>query len=278
MGRGMLAAVMWLALSPCRGAEPADSIDSAFARLYRFHFAGAHGVLDRHLAAHPNDPLGPAVRSAVYLFQELDRLGVLEAEFFAEDRRLLNRKRPAPDPDIRLALLRAVEQARMRATATLAREPADRDALFAMCLVTGVMADYTALVERRHFSSLSHGRESQGYALRLLRADPGFHDAYLTTGINEYLIGSLPFFLRWFVRFDQVEGDKRQAVQNLELVARSGRYFGPFARILLAIIHLREKDAPEAKKQLAEFARDYPENPLVRRELARLSSRMRGPN
>jgi hypothetical protein len=83
----------------------------------------------------------------------------------------------------------------------------------------------------------------------------------------------VPFFVRWVLRFDETKGSKNQAVANLEKVARGGQYFRPFAKILLAIIHLREKRYLDAETQLAELNREYPENPLFKREMDKLAKR-----
>ena len=86
------------------------------------------------------------------------------------------------------------------------------------------------------------------------------------------MVGSLPFFLRWFIHFDNVQGSKEQGVKNLELVVREGHYFKPFAKILLAIIDLREKRPRDSEKLLETLAHDYPSNPLFRKELARITT------
>ena len=67
-----------------------------------------------------------------------------------------------------------------------------------------------------------------------------------------------------------------QAFQHLTLVARSGHYFRPFAKILLAIGYLREGQPRESQVQLSELVREFPENPLFRKELARISDGLRG--
>lgn len=259
------------------GAWPALAettlIDQALDRLYRHDFAAAHSILQEYVGRHPQDPLGYSMRAAAYLFSELDRLMILESEFFGDDRRILEKKKPKPDPAVRAALYDSIDKARRLSTAALAGNPRDRNALFAFSVVTGVQVDYLALVEKRQFASLSYARESQAWAVKLLAVDPEFYDAYVTTGISEYLLGSMPFFVRWFLRFDQAQGSKAQAVKNLEIVAARGRYFRPFARIVLAAIHLREKRLPAAQMQLAELNREFPENPLFKRELDKLASR-----
>ena len=54
---------------------------------------------------------------------------------------------------------------------------------------------------------------------QLLKLDPKFYDAYLTAGFSEYVLGSLPFFVRWFVHWENVNGSKEAGKQHLELAA-----------------------------------------------------------
>ncbi len=260
------------ALAPALPA--ADPIQEAFERLYNFDFPGAHAILDRHLAQHPEDAMGYSVRAGVLLFSELDRLGIMEAEFFTDDRRIADdKKKLKPDAAIRTRFFQAVETAQFRARSTLATRPDDTNALYAFCWVQGMMVDYTALVDKKQIAALSLAKRSNACAQRLIKAHPEMHDAYVTVGFTEYLVGSLPFFIRWFVRFEGVEGNKQTGMQIVQKAAQSARYLGPFAKILLSVAYLREKKPQECQRLLSEFNRDYPENRLVRRELAKLSSR-----
>ena len=130
---------------------------------------------------------------------------------------------PQPDPGIRKQFLQAVDDAQNRARS--GAEDSIRttaDALFA-CAWSGDLTDYMALVEKRQISSLSPAKRSNTYAQRLLKLDPKFYDAYLTAGFSEYMVGSLPFFIRWFVHFDNVNGDKERGVQQ----PRAGGARGP---------------------------------------------------
>ena len=251
--------------------EPAE-IGQAFQRLYNFNFPAAHQVLNGYIATHPQEPLPYAVRASAHLFFELDRLGILEGEFFVDDNRIAEKKKLKPDPEIRAQFLKAVEDAQSRATAVLKAHPQDHDALFAMCITQGVTTDYMALVEKRQIKSLTPAKSSNRYAQELLRLDPKFYDAYLTTGITEYMVGSLPFFVRWFVHFDNVQGSKEQGLKNLQLVADHGHYLRPFAKILLGIAYMREKNPRQTEVLLAELTRDYPANPLLRRELGKVQA------
>jgi hypothetical protein len=256
---------------PGVGERPTAEIDQAFTRMYNTDFRGAHSHLDRYVAAQPDDPLGYALRGSAYIFSELDRLGILESEFFSDDKRIIEKKGLKPDPEVRQRLFGAIGDAQSRATKVLAEHPDDQNALFAMAITNGVVMDYTALVEKKQLGSLAPAKRANGYAQQLLKLNPKFYDAYLTTGLSEYLLGSLPFYVRWFVHFDGVNGSKNQGIENLQIVARSGHYLRPFAKILLSVVYLREKQPEETHKLLAALASEYPENSLLRKELAKVS-------
>lgn len=270
----LLAGATAACLAEPAGERPTGEIDLAFARLYNTDFPGAHAHLDRYVSAEPADPLGYAMRASAYLFSELDRLGILESEFFGDDKRIIEKKKLKPDPAVREQFTRALEDARVRATKILTANPADQNALFSMAVTQGVLMDYTALIDKRQLSSLSSARSASNYAQQLLKINPQFIDAYLTTGLTEYLLGSLPFFVRWFVHFDGVNGSKTQGIDNLQLVARSGHYLRPFAKILLAMVYLREKQPRETQKLLAALTAEFPENPLLRKELIKVSEQV----
>ncbi len=192
-----------------------------------------------------------------------------------DDNKIAEKKKKLdPDPENRAKFVRAVNDAESRVDAALKVDPNDRQALFAMCIAQGVTTDYMAFVEKKQISSLSVAKRSNSYAQRLLKLDGKFYDAYLTAGITEYMLGSLPFFVRWFVKFDNVDGNKQKGVERLQLVAREGHYFKPFAKILLSIIALREKRPHDAQQFLIELARDYPDNQLFRKELNKLNSKV----
>jgi hypothetical protein len=257
-------------------SQSSDPFQRIFARLYNYDFAGAHSLLDRQMEADPEHPLVYSVRAVAHLFSEMDRLNILEADFFLNDDNMVDGHghRQKPDPEVKRALLAALDQARTKSLTRLSVDSNDRTALFAMCMTSGVAADYAGFVERRQWKGVSLSRKTNRYAQQLLRLDPPVYDAYTNVGSCEYVIGSLPFFIRWFVRFENIEGNKQKGIEALNLVARHGAYYGPFARILLAVVSLREGRQEDARKILAQLSLEYPENTLITRELSRITDRI----
>jgi hypothetical protein len=250
----------------------ATSLDYGFSRLYNLDFASAHQVFVSWEREHPDDPLGPVCDAAGFLFSEFNRLGVLEAEFYADDRTFEARKQRTPDSTVRDHFYAALDQADGEARSRLAKNPKDRDALFALTMSSGLKADYAALIEKHNLTSLHYTKEATAWAQRLLAVDPDCYDAHLATGVSQYIVGSMAAPIRWLVRLGGVSGDKQKGISELQLTAQRGHYLAPFARILLAIAYVREKDKPRARELLVSLRDEFPQNPLFTREIARLDT------
>ena len=76
--------------------------------------------------------------------------------------------------------------------------------------------------------------------------------------------------LRWMLRFGGVAGDKAGGIAELQTTATQGYLLAPFARILLAIAYVRDKELSRARELLLALQRDFPDNTLFARELTRL--------
>ncbi len=246
------------------------SLDSGFHFLYDLDFEHAHQAFAAWQQQYPENPLGPACEAAALLFSEFNRLGVLESQFYQDDKAFQARHQFSPDPALRERFDAAIDQAEKWAQVRLAKDNKNRDALFAMTMASGLRADYAALIEKRNLTSLHYTKQAMGWAQQLLAVDPTCYDAHLATGVSQYIVGSMPAPVRWLVRLGGVSGDKQAGIHELQITAERGQYLAPFARILLAIAYVREKDKPRARELLVTLRNDFPQNPLFAREISRL--------
>jgi hypothetical protein len=151
----------------------------------------------------------------------------------------------------------------------LTANPNNRDALLALVLANGLRSDYAAMIEKRNLASRGYMKTSRRLAQHLLELDPSCYDAYLAVGIENYLLGAAPAPVRWFLHLGGAETDMHVGVERLKLTAAHGRYLAPFARLLLAVA-LRDHDRTTARTLLAGLSREFPDNQLYGRELARI--------
>src|ERR1017187_2519025 len=129
---------------------------------------------------------------------------------------------------------------------------------------------FAALIEKRNLASLHYTKEATAWAQQLLAADPTCYDAHLASGVSRYIIGSMAAPVRWVLRLGGIAGDKAGGMAELQTTAAQGHLLAPFARILLAIAYVREKDLPRARELLLALQKDFPDNTLFGRELTRL--------
>jgi hypothetical protein len=185
-------------LSPISAAlSPALPLELGYRHMYNLEFSDAHTTFQAYQRAHPDDPLGPTSDAAAYVFDEFNRLGVLQTQLFVDDEKFKGRQKPAPDPAARENFNRAIAKSQELADAILKRSPNDRNALLATVLNLGLQSDYLALVEKRDLASLSYTKRAGLMAERLLAIDPTCYDAYLAIGVEDYVLGLKPAPVRW---------------------------------------------------------------------------------
>ncbi len=254
-------------------AKPQALLDRGYAGLYNLDFAGAQRDFAKWEADHPEDPVGPVSEAAGLLFSEFNRLGVLEAPFYESDGAFTDRPKLSPDPGLRDKFQDAIGRAQRLARARLGKDAKDRDALFAMTLASGLQADYAALIEKRNLASLRYTKEAAASAQQLLDVCNDCYDVLLATGFSKYVIGSMAAPVRWILRLGGLPADKEGGISDLQKTAEHGHYLAPFARILLAIAYVREKDKEKAVQLLSGLQTQFPGNNLFPREIARLEKK-----
>jgi tetratricopeptide (TPR) repeat protein len=247
-------------------------LDAGFNFLYELKPEQAHQQFEAWEKSHPQDPLGSASEAAAFLFEECYRQGVLTSEFFLNDKRFFGKIPLKPNPRLRAAFFAADQKAQNLAQFELNTNPNDPNALFAMSLSLGMQADYASLIDKRQLDSLKKIREADAYSKRLLRVAPDAADAYLGLGTANYIIGSLPGLKKFFLGFAGIHGNRKLGIRQLEIAANRGHYLRPFAKILLAMVALRERKPEVARTQLKELVAEFPQNPLFASELTKLNS------
>jgi hypothetical protein len=264
-------------ISPIRAADSnlphSEDVYQGWLKMYDLEFDEAHRIFGQWTQNHPADPLGPASDAAAYLFSELARLGALESELFVDGARFADRKKLQSNPQVRLHFTHQINQADHLADATLQKSPNDANALFVKSLTYGLRADYAALVDKQNLTALIFTREGRPYGDKLLLVDPGAFDAYLGSGVENYLLSLKAAPLRILLRLTGSRIDRDKGLEQLRMTALHGYYLEPFAKLLLAVAALRDKNPEQAADLLRGLHDRFPNNGLYSMELDRISSK-----
>lgn len=264
--------VVWLAALPCLAGSVTSipAVESGYRQMYNLDFGEAHKTFAAWERDHPKDPIGAVSNAAAYLFAEFDRLNILHSEFFVEDSMFRHRPKVSADPAVRKAFDDEISKTQQLSDAILANSPRDTDAMFVKIMALGLRADFVALIDRHYLDSLSVLKSSRATAEKLLKIEPAYYDAYLAVGVENYMLSLKAAPIRWFLQLNGAETDRDRGIQNLRLTAEKGHYLSPYARLLLAVAALRNKDKAQARDILSKLVIEFPHNRLYSEELARL--------
>jgi hypothetical protein len=248
----------------------ASPLELGYRQMYDLQFEEAHKTFGNYVRLQPSDPVGPASDAAAYLFAEMDRLQILQSEFFVHDDNFRHPKKLYPDRTARQSFDAAAARAEKLSATTLAASPQDRNALFASVLVNGLRSDFDGLIDKRYLSALTLVKNGRQMAEKLLAIDPTFYDAHLAIGVENYMLSLKAAPMRWFLQLAGAETDRNRGLDRLKLTAAKGNYLKPYARLLLAVAALRDMDRLQAREILTDLNRQFPHNHLYADELARI--------
>jgi predicted Zn-dependent protease len=129
-------------------------------------------------------------------------------------------------------------------------------------------ANYLFMVDKSYIAALRAGNKARRYSDELRAIDPQYVDAYLVAGVQEYVVGSLPWAVRALVALGGIHGNKEKGRGWVERVADEGDALQTEARVLLALLYRRERRPLDAAKVLEGLIEQFPRNYVLRLELA----------
>ena len=155
-----------------------------------------------------------------------------------------------------------IRQALAATRARLVKNSKDIEALYYNASALGIRAAYGTSVKRSFARSISDANDSVQIQRQVIKLDPEYVDAYLSIGLYEYVIDSLPFGWRVLARFAGLKGSKSKGIEHLELVTRQGKYTADDARVVLLGIYSKENQLDRALEIISYMAKQYPRNYL----------------
>ncbi|HSE97835.1 MAG TPA: hypothetical protein VLD57_06145 [Blastocatellia bacterium] len=158
--------------------------------------------------------------------------------------------------------------------ARLERDAKDVEALYYQAAAVGLRAGYNVTVKRSFRRAIGDANESIQLQKKVIKLDPEYVDAYMSIGLYEYVIDSLPWVWRTLARLAGLTGSKQKGIEHLELVAERGKYASDDARVLLMGIYSRERQPEKSLEIISLLSKKYPQNYLFGLERAGMLYRL----
>jgi hypothetical protein len=215
----------------------------------------------------PEDPTGPQMLASTLWLETLNKARLLQAAIYSSQSFDANTE-DKPDPHVIQEFRDLTRQATQLARARLQRNPRDPQMLYTLGAIESLKASFDATVEHRFLAALREGSSGVDRHREVIKLDPNFHDAELTIGLYDYIVGTLPLPAKLVASIAGVRGSKKRGIQTLERVAKEGHWGRDDARLLLMALYKHEKRFAESLVLSRALQEKYPRNYLFRLETA----------
>jgi hypothetical protein len=258
--------------------QPATLSEADRAKLDGLRAAGFQALFDldyekarqsfREIAKlFPDHPAGPQFLAASLWIETLYETRRLQASLYSSDSFYATNEDKANPKTVEQFRL-WTREAKKLAEARLKANPKDVEARYYLGATAGLKASFEEAVERRHFAAMRDGSDAVDHHRDVLKLDPNFHDAEITIGLYDFVVGSLPLAAKIIVGVTGARGSKKRGLATLERVTKEGTWARDDARTLLIVLYTRERRFAEAAAYAKELAAKYPRNYLFRLEAA----------
>jgi hypothetical protein len=234
--------------------------------LYNLDYATARNRFQKMVDLAPEDPVGAQCLASSLWLQQMNELWKLKATLYSADT-----SSPTKDQTNRAQaeeFRKWTRSAKLLAQARLRKNPRDIEALYFLGAAEGLEAVFAAAVERKYMAAFRESTDSVSRHREVLKLSPGFHDAELTIGLQDYIIGSLPLPAKMLAGTMGVRGSKKRGLQTLERVSAEGQWAQDVARFFLIDLYKREKRWGDAIQKARQLSEKYPRNYLFKLQLA----------
>ena len=236
---------------------------------YNLEYDQAIADFQRNIAENPQVPSGYNYLAQGLLYREMFRAGALESELVSGANPFLRRKLE-PSSDVETAFHRAIEDALKKAQAVIDTNPGDIRATYSLGVAYGLRGNWNFLVRKAYLDALRDLTSSRKLCNRVLEMDPQFIDAKLIQGVHDYVVGSLPGYMRLLGFLGGIRGDRAAGIAALQDVAARGKINDNDAKLALCAIYRRERKPQEAIALLNDLIPRFPRNYLLWFEMAQM--------
>jgi tetratricopeptide (TPR) repeat protein len=260
-----------IALAPRLLAQEAV-VAEGFDHFYNLEYDQAIADFETAIAQNPNSPDLHNHLAQTLVFREMYRDGALESELVSGTNSFLRRPRLNPAPETEKRFLDEIAKAMALSEARLAKNPNDTGALYAQGISYGLRSDYYWVVKKAWHDSLKDATAARHMHNRITELEPNNVDARLVQGLDDYIVGSLPWGWRMLGFLVGIHGDRAKGIRTVQDVARNGKLDRVDAEIFLCALYRRENQPRQAIPLIADLIRRFPRNFLLRLELSQMYS------
>lgn len=261
----ILIVIVWTIAAPAQ-----DRLDTlraeGYEALYNLDYETARARFQKMIELAPDHPAGPQCMASSLWVQQLNQSWELKSTLYSSN--AITDSKSQVDRKQADEFRKWIRRAKQLSQARLRKNPRDVEALYFLGAAEGLEASWAGGVERKFMAAFRAGKDSVDHHREVVKLAPDFHDAELTIGLMNYIIGSLPLPTKMLAATMGVRGSKKRGLETLQRVAAEGKWARDVARVLLIDLYKREKRWDDAARVAHELTAKYPRNYLFKLQVA----------
>ena len=251
-------------------ALEAQTLSKGFDHFYNLEYDACIAEFQRAIREHPAEPQRYNHLAQGLMYREMFKAGALESEMVTGANPFLRRGRLEPPAEVESQFHEAITKAMSLSQSLLAARPRDAGATYALGVAHGLRGNWNFLVRKAYMDSLRDLTASRKLATKAVEFEPQLIDARIILGLHDYVLGSLPAYIKMLGFLAGFRGDREAGVRTIKEVAAKGTMNTTDAKVLLGVIYRRERRSKEAIPLLDDLIQRFPRNYLFRLELAQM--------
>jgi hypothetical protein len=232
-------------------------------------------LVEKESARSPDDPESWNQVAYTLLYRALFAADALDAAAALNAGAFLRKPKVPFASEERQRFESALEKSMALSQARLSSNPKDALALYTMGVAKVHWASYLFLMQKDWREALKAGSDARRFHTQAYQCDSNLADALLVPSIHQYVVGSLPIYLRALTFLAGLSGDKRKGLEGLRNVVAQGRRARVEASVLLAVAESREENLETPAQILWKLCAEFPSNHLYRMELVKVLAKMK---
>jgi tetratricopeptide (TPR) repeat protein len=266
----MLASISSLPSQDLRDPRFVELAQKGFADIFNLDYDRARQEFVSLAKEYPQHPAPPLYLATILWLEEMLRRQDLSLNRFIAPTYFSGKTDDIMPALQRIDFSHHVEKCQALANTILKKNSRDMDARYFMATAYGLRSAFAITVDHSLREAFSNGNKAFSASKKLIEEDPKYYDAYLTVGIYEYIVGSIPWYWKWMVYFIGARGSVQDGLTHLKLAAEKGQYIKNEAELVSMVLNVREHRYAEALEIARQLNNKYPRSFLFALNVAQI--------
>ncbi len=236
---------------------------AGFADIFNMDYDKARQAFIALGRDYPQHPAPSLYLASIHWLEEMVRRQDLSLNRFIAPGYFTGKTDQGMPSQERAAFFSSLQKCQDLAKANLRRNPRDMDARYFLATSYGLRASFAITIDHGLREAFSNGNKAYSSTKKLVEENPEYYDAYLTLGVYEYIVGSIPWYLKWMAFIIGAHGSKQDGLEHLKLASEKGQYVKNEAQLVLMVLDVRERRFAEAFEIAQNLNTKFPRSFLL---------------